>query len=290
MTTSLMTTSRMTASNPFRTLECSDPAIAMDGLRFATAKSRALRQRADVTLFVPPQARGVADLPIVILLHGVYGSHWAWALKGGAHLTTARLIAEGTLPPVALLMPSDGLWGDGSGYLAHATQDFERWIVDEVPQLAIDTIAGCTPASPLLVAGLSMGGFGALRLAAKHPHRFAAAAAHSAITDIAQLDALIEERRTQWGEAETEASLLAALTQSAGMLPPLRFDCGRDDPYFDANAALHDALLRAGIAHEFEPRDGGHDWPYWSSALAGTLRFFGAVLRGDIQRNEGKQA
>ncbi|KQY50452.1 alpha/beta hydrolase-fold protein [Lysobacter sp. Root494] len=280
----------MTASNPFRTLECSDPAIAMDGLQFATVKSRALRQRADVTLFVPPQARGITDLPIVILLHGVYGSHWAWALKGGAHLTTARLIAEGTLPPVALAMPSDGLWGDGSGYLAHAAQDFERWIADEIPQLAIEAIDGCTQASPLLIAGLSMGGFGALRIAGKYPHRFSAAAAHSAITDIAQLDALIEERRAHWGDAETEASLLAALAQATGPLPPLRFDCGRDDPYFDANAALHDGLLRAGIAHEFEPRDGGHDWPYWSSALAGTLRFFGAVLRGDIQRNEERRA
>ena len=99
----------------FSTIEVSDPAIAADGLTFVTVKSRALRRRADVTLYVPPVAQGVADLPIVVLLHGVYGSHWAWALKGRAHLTAARLIAQGALPPAVLLMPSDGLWGDEIG-------------------------------------------------------------------------------------------------------------------------------------------------------------------------------
>lgn len=270
----------MTAPGPrFRTLERSDPAIPMDGLQFLTAKSAALRQRADATVFVPPEARGVADLPIVILLHGVYGSHWAWALKGAAHVTAARLVAEGALPPVTLLMPSDGLWGDGSGYLAHRAQDFERWIVDEVPALAAAAVDGCTSRSPLLLAGLSMGGFGALRLAGKHPRRFAAVAAHSAMTDIAQFDALVEDDRGGWSDAPADRSVLAALTAASAPLPPIRFDCGRDDPFVAGNRELHAALDAAGIAHRYVERDGGHDWPYWSAALADTLRFFGRVLR-----------
>lgn len=264
----------------FRTVELSDPAIPADGLRFATVKSCALRQRADVALYVTPGAQGLADLPIVILLHGVYGSHWAWALKGDAHRTATRLAAAGALPPVALLTPSDGLWGDGSGYVAHARRDFERWIVDEVPALACETISGCTPRSPLLVAGLSMGGFGALRLAGKHPARFAAAAAHSAMTDIAQFDALVEDDRAGWSDAAADCSVAAALLGARAALPPIRFDCGRDDPFIDANRALHAALDDAGIAHRYVERDGGHDWPYWSAALADTLRFFGRVLRG----------
>jgi enterochelin esterase-like enzyme len=267
---------------PFRSIERSDPAIPMQGLEFLTVKSNALRQRADVTLFVPPEARAVADLPIVMLLHGVYGSHWAWALKGAAHVTTARLIDEGTLPPVALLMPSDGLWGDGCGYVAHAAQDFERWIVDEVPALAVATVAGCTAHSPLLVAGLSMGGFGALRLAGKHPRRFAAAAAHSTITDIAQFDALVEEARDDWSNVPADRSVLAALTGATAPLPPLRFDCGRGDPLLAANRTLHEALDKASIAHRYAECSGGHDWAYWSSALEDTLHFFGEVLRGDI--------
>ncbi|MDO1527708.1 alpha/beta hydrolase-fold protein [Fulvimonas sp. R45] len=265
-------------SPAFRTVEVSAPGIEADGLSFVTVKSRALGRRADVTLYVPPAARGVADLPVVTLLHGVYGSHWAWALKGGAHRTAARLIDQGALPPVALVMPSDGLWGDGSGYVAHAGHDPERWIVDEVPALARELVDGCGARSPLLLAGLSMGGFGALRLAGKYPHRYAAAAALSAVTEAAQFDALIEEDRRDWSRAPADLDVLAALAGAAGTLPPLRIDCGLDDPYLEANRALHRALQRAGIAHHYAESEGGHDWAYWSATLEGTLRFFGDVL------------
>src|SRR3546814_7749849 len=86
----------------FRTVELSDPGIDPTGLRFMTVKSAALGARADISLFVPDCVAGLADVPIVILLHGVYGSHWAWALKGGAHLTAQRLIDEETIPPLVL--------------------------------------------------------------------------------------------------------------------------------------------------------------------------------------------
>ncbi|HEX7915184.1 alpha/beta hydrolase [Rudaea sp.] len=267
-------------SPPLRNIERSDPAIDTDGLQFVTVKSAALRRRADISVFVPAQARGVDDLPIVLLLHGVYGSHWAWALKGAAHLTATRLIAAGALPPVALLMPSDGLAGDGSGYVAHASEDAERWIVDEVPALACAIVPGCTQRSPLLVAGLSMGGFGALRLAGKYPQRIAAAAAHSAITDVAQLDALLDHGREDWSAAPADRSVLAALLGAQAVLPPLRFDCGREDALLDANRELHLALAAAGVAHRYVENAGGHDWRYWTQALADTLRFFGETLRG----------
>ena len=262
----------------FRTIEVSDPAIAADGLTFVTVKSRALRRRADVTLYVPPEAQGVADLPIVVLLHGVYGSHWAWALKGRAHLTAARLIAQGMLPPAVLLMPSDGLWGDGSGYVVHADHDVERWIVDEMPALARDIVTGCSARSPLLVAGLSMGGFGALRLAGKYPRRIAAAAALSAVTDATQFDALIEETRAGWNPALADRSVLAALASASGPRPALRIDCGLDDPYLEVNRELHRELQRVEIAHQYAEGPGGHDWGYWSTTLEHTLRFFGEVL------------
>lgn len=263
----------------FRTVEVSDPAITADGLEFVTVKSRALGRRADVTVYVPPAARSAIDVPIVVLLHGVYGSHWAWALKGAAHLTAARLIDEGALPPVALLMPSDGLWGDGSGYVKHADHDAERWIIEEVPALAYELIDECNARSPLLVAGLSMGGFGALRLAGKYPQRIMAAAALSSVTDVGQFDALIEESRGGWSNDPADRSVLATLTGAAAQLPPLRIDCGLDDPYLEANRELHRALQAAGIAHDYAEGPGGHDWTYWSATLEHTLCFFGQVLR-----------
>lgn len=271
----------------FRTLECSDPAISPDGLSFVTVKSAALGQRADLCLWVTPGLAAGAGAPLIVLLHGVYGSHWAWALKGGAHLTAARLVAEGALPPVVLAMPSDGLWGDGSGYVPHRERDFERWIVDEVPAAAAEATGACDPAAPMLLAGLSMGGFAALRIAGKFPQRIAAAAAHSAVTDAAGLDPLIEESRADWSRRPEDMSALAALTAATAALPPLRFDCGPDDPFLDDNHALHAALDAAGIAHVYRETAGGHDWPYWSREIEATLRFFGEVLAKRERGGEG---
>jgi enterochelin esterase-like enzyme len=262
----------------FRTLEVSNPEFAPPGLRFVTVKSAALGQRADVLLFVPPQAAALEDVPLVLLLHGVYGSHSAWAFKGGAHLTAQRLIDAGEIPPLVLAMPSDGLWGDGSGCIPHAAQDFERWIVDEVPAAARAACSACSAASPLCIAGLSMGGFAALRLAGRYPQRFVAAAGHSSVTEAAQLDALIAETRAGWATATADQSVIAALRDATTPLPALRFDCGRDDPFIAANRQLHAELQAAGIAHSFAEHDGGHGWDYWAQHLEDTLRFFASTL------------
>lgn len=261
------------AAPVFRTVEVSDPALTPEGLIFVTVKSTALGRRADLTLYRPPQAEGGRSLPIVLLLHGVYGSHWAWAFKGGAHRTAQRLIDIGTLPPLVLAMPSDGLWGDGSGYVRHADHDAERWIVDEVPAAACAALAECDAHSPLAIAGLSMGGFAALRLAGRYPQRFRAAAGLSSITEASQLDALIEEPRHGWACAPADTCVLDALCQAGAALPALRLSCGTDDVLLPANQALHAALAAADIAHEYAEHPGGHDWGSWGSQLEDTLRF-----------------
>ncbi len=265
----------------FRTVEWSDPRWERDGLRQITAKSPALAQRVDLTLHVPEAARavGAEGVPVVILLHGVYGSHWAWALKGGAHATNARLQREEGLPPFVLAMPSDGLWGDGSGYVAHRTQDFERWIVNEVPALVQQTVPAVTAASSWFIAGLSMGGFGALRLGAKYPERFRAIAGHSSITELEQLKPFVIESTGSFSALEGDRSVLDTMLRNRGRLPAIRFDCGTADPLLEANRALHDGLTRAGVSHVYEEFSGGHEWPYWETHLVDTLRFFAAEER-----------
>lgn len=265
----------------FRSFEQASAGSLLPGLVFVTVHSPALGQRADITLYVPPQVQAddLHDVPIVLLLHGVYGSHWAWALKGSAHVTSQRLIDDGVLPPLVLAMPSDGLCGLGSGYVRHATQDFERWIVDDVPAAVCQACGACSSASALFIAGLSMGGFGALRLAGRHPQRFAAAAGLSSITDVAQFDALGIDDRACWAAEPQDRSVLASLS-TAATLPPLHLSCGRDDALLEANRALHSALREHGIAHAYAEHDGTHGWDYWSRHLEDTLRFFALQLDG----------
>jgi len=138
---------------PFRTVELSPSLAEFGGLRFATVHSKLLGGRADVTLWAPSTPKPAA-LPLVILLHGVYGSHWAWALKGRVHHTARRLIEAGEIPPMALVMPSDGLRGDGTAYVPLASGNYERWIVDEVPLVACEAVPEVTEASPRFISGL----------------------------------------------------------------------------------------------------------------------------------------
>ena len=150
----------------FRTIEVSDPAFEPGPLRFITVKSPALRRRGDITVFVSPGCGSLRGVPLLLLLHGVYGSHWVWTMKGGAHHAASTLIAEKKLRPLVIAMPSDGLWGDGSGYVPHGCEDYETWIVDDVPAALREVIPSVDETSPLFLSGLSMGGYGALRLGA----------------------------------------------------------------------------------------------------------------------------
>ncbi len=262
----------------FRTIEISDPRFEAEGLRWVTVKSGALKHRGDLTLFVPRQAGGNTNIPVVILLHGVYGSHWAWALKGAAHRTAARLIEAQEIPPMVLAMPSDGLWGDGSGYFRHPSADYEQWIVADVPAAVREAVPGVNENSPLFINGLSMGGFGALRLAAKHPQKFLGAGGHSSITHFAQFKLFVEEPLDSYGCPKEDQSVYECLSRNQGRLPPFRFDCGSEDPLIEYNRELTRQLKQADIAHVYQEFPGGHSWPYWETHLSDMLKFFAQQL------------
>ncbi|MBL9129486.1 MAG: esterase family protein [Verrucomicrobiales bacterium] len=257
----------------FRTFEISDARFERDGLRWVTVKSAALKGRGDICVWVPTKGPPAG---MVLLLHGVYGSHWAWALKGGAHRTAERLVAAGDIPPLVLAMPSDGLWGDGSGYRAHGGRDFERWIVEEVPAAVERAVPGLGAGTPRFVAGLSMGGYGALRLACRHPAAFAAASGHSSITRFEQMAAFVEEPLSAYADPAGEPDVVDEAFARRDRLPRLRFDCGTEDPLIEPNRTLHRQLEAAGIAHDYAEFPGGHEWPYWEKHLEDSLRFFAA--------------
>ena len=60
-------------------------------------------------------------------------------------------------------------------------------------------------------------------------------------------------------------------------LPPVRFDCGTGDVLLPQNRALNEALSAEGIPHHYEEFPGAHDWAYWRTHLADSLRFFARI-------------
>lgn len=258
----------------FSTTELSDPRFESDYLRFITVKTNNLQGRGDICVFVPP-TDNAEHLPLVILLHGVYGSAWVWSQKAGVHITAMKMIQNKDIPPMVIAMPSDGLWGDGSGYLAHNQRNFEQWIVEDVPNAIFENIPSTSATSDLFISGLSMGGFGALRLGLKYSEKFKAVSAHSSITSISQMPLFVEESVENYRQKdERENSVIGIIKKYGNELPRIRFDCGSEDELLVHNRQLHSDLKKLTVDHVYEEFPGAHEWSYWQEQVKNSLRFF----------------
>ena len=260
----------------FRKLEISDPKFETEGLRYITVKSPSLKMRADISVFIPEQAKTKRAVPVIILLHGVYGSHWAWAMKGNAHRTLQHMIDNGESEPFILAMPSDGLWGDGSGFVPHSDQDFEAWIGQEVPEVLTILIDEVDDDSKYFISGLSMGGYGAFRIGTKYSHLFDGISGHSSITDIEQMGQFVEENWQSTFHIE-DGKLIDLIRKGKSNLN-IRFDCGKQDGLLEANRQLHSSLVNANIDHKYEEYEGEHNWEYWEERIKDTYTFFTQLI------------
>lgn len=241
-------------------------------LDYFTVKSPSLGNRADVSIFKPEGT--FWSMPVVILLHGVYGSHWAWSLKAKVHETLKKLIADKKIQPMMLIMPSDGLFQDGSGYLAHQSADYEKWIVEDVIQIVKENYTEVDKVSPVFLTGLSMGGYGALRLGAKCPAVFTAFSGLSSITRFEQMAEFVENLDQLKDAVKSEENVIDIMLANKDNLKPFRFDCGKEDTLFEANQILHKQLTENNIPHQFIINEGAHSWEYWHDHFAETLLFF----------------
>ena len=260
----------------FFTTEISNPQFEFDYLRWITVKSNALQRRADITLYVPPHLQTDLPLTITILLHGVYGSHWAWALKAGVHKTASRLIEQGKIRPMVLVMPSDGLYGDGSGYLPHQSEDYEKWIVEDLIAVVREQVKEVNEKSNLFITGLSMGGYGAMRLGARYPTIFRSFSGLSSITEFSQMALFLTEKENVELSRKvlSKESVLECILANRENLPYFRFDCGTEDILLEFNRQLHKSLKENNIQHGYSEYPGAHEWDYWMAHIEDSLLFF----------------
>lgn len=245
-----------------------------DAVDYITIESSFLKRRADVSLYGASST--LSDLPIIVLLHGVYGNHWVWMGLGGVDKVYRRLREQG-LQEFVLVMPSDGGLMQGSGYLPLDEADYEKWIVDDVISCVKEHYDCVSDQSPVYLSGLSMGGYGALRLGAKYPDRIAAISAHSSITKLDDFSFFINEENHQQlrgNHDEHKGDLISWLVQNKEQLPPIRFDCGQSDELYKSHCELEKAMIANGIGHECEHLSGGHAWEYWHENVARSFWFF----------------
>ncbi len=234
----------------------------------------AIGKQTDMTVLLPQDAEGAGPYPVLYLLHGLSDDDTIWTRR-----TSLERYVSGM--PLILVMP-DG----GRGFYTDARNGYayESHIMEDV----IGFVERFLPAVPerngRAIGGLSMGGYGAMKLALKHPDRFCSAVVHSSVFDIQRLlqdSEHADELALIFGDDAAEGGndpFRLAQEADPEALPVIRFDCGTDDRLIDHNRAFHAHLEELGVEHEYGEFPGGHEWAYWDRRVQEALQFHARAL------------
>jgi len=169
----------------------------------------------------------------------------------------------------------------GRSFYADERHGHRYWtyVSDELPRVMGEFFRFSDRREDTFVAGLSMGGYGALKLALRQPERFAAAASLSGALDVAALAKQPERRelfdRIFGGRPAPDEDLFALLAESdPAALPPLYVGCGSDDPIYPANVRFADEATAAGAAVTTDFGPGEHEWGLWDGAIRDVIDWF----------------
>jgi len=201
------------------------------------------------------------------LLHGLSDDHTAWMRRSRIEVYAAKY-------PMIIVMP-DG----GRGFYTNHEKgpQWAKHMAEELPAMIERTFPAKTTAKGRCIGGLSMGGYGALRLALGYPGRYNSANSHSGAVMNGTKPQDIPERVLIYGvdpsNSDHDLLTLARRAKSIGQLPKIRIDCGVDDFLLPDNRQFHQSLLDMGIEHQYEEFPGVHDWDYWDLHVREALAF-----------------
>jgi S-formylglutathione hydrolase FrmB len=211
------------------------------------------------------------------LLHGHSDDHSAWQ-----RYTSIERYAEGL--NLAVVMPAVHLsfYND----MAHGGK-YWQFISEEVPTLVRDLFPLSSKREDNFVAGLSMGGYGAFKLALTYPEHFAAAASLSGAVDIREVvrvkkedpenKAWLVEMRTVFGDlskvpgSKHDLFALAKKAAKNSVRPRLYQCCGTEDDLYPDNIRFRDAIRKLPLDLTYEEGPGEHNWAYWDKMIQRVL-------------------
>jgi putative tributyrin esterase len=213
-----------------------------------------------------PEA-GTGPFPVLLQLHGLSDDHSTWIQR-------SNLVGHVADYPLIVVLPDGGT----SGYLnwqSHdrlGKQNYEDLLIQDLPAHLARHFQ--VRPGPWAIGGLSMGGYGAMRLGLKYPERFASIWAHSSAFHIGQLIdpvAIVDA-------ADADVDILANRVVQLATRPAIAFDCGVDDELLGYNRAFHAHLNQIGLAHHYAEHPGAHTWDYWDDHVRESLRQHARVL------------
>jgi len=216
------------------------------------------------------------DYPVLYLLHGLFGSSDNWleltAIKD--YLADKKMI---------VVLPEGG----NSWYSDSATIEkdkFESSFINELIPTVEARYRAFASKEKRAIAGLSMGGFGALKFALKRPDLFIFAGSMSGAFEAPQLTennkgfgweelspSILEVFGQETSAARAENDLFGIIRQipeeKKSSFPYIYIDCGIDDGFLEINRKLARSLEEKSIKFEYHEASGGHDWNYWDKQV-----------------------
>ena len=210
------------------------------------------------------------------LLHGRSDDHAAWQRKTSIERYVEGLNLAVVMPAVHRSFYTDMVHGG----------KYWQFISEEVPTVVHSLFPLSSARKDNFVAGLSMGGYGAYKLALTHPERFAAAASLSGGLDLSYTvwadnprndEGRLAELRTIFGDLSkvtgSEHDLIAlAKKVSRGPIKPRLYQCcGTEDFIYSDNVRFREAVSKLPLDLTYEEGPGEHNWAYWDKMIQRVL-------------------
>jgi S-formylglutathione hydrolase FrmB len=212
---------------------------------------------------------GEGPFPVLLQLHGLSDDSESW-------LQRSNLVRHVEGMPLVVVLPD----GETSGYVNWKPSGrlhkhrYEDLLMRDIPRQLRRHFR--VTDGPWAIGGLSMGGYGAMRLGLKYPERFCSIWSHSSAF---HLHEVVEPELAE--STVEDASVFAhaeALAQREDQ-PVIAFDCGTEDSLLEHNRRFHEHLQGLNIEHRYREHPGGHTWDYWDEhvveALAQHTRMLG---------------
>ncbi|HSB11618.1 MAG TPA: alpha/beta hydrolase-fold protein [Blastocatellia bacterium] len=290
---------RQTGAAPQTSSSTQTPAAS--GVEYGSLPSEALGKELKFAIQLPPSYKTETKRQYAVLyfLHGMNGSEREFERRGVA-AAISKMREEGKIGEFIIVSPA----GENSFYLnaKNGVRYEDAIIKDLIPYIEKNYRCIGKP-SARSIQGISMGGWGALYLAFKHPEMFSTVTAHCAALVPELPHPQGADRRTQFllqligrifGDPPDEEYFRAnnpvfvveqnlAAIKKSGI--KIYFDCGEQDRYGfqEPNKAFDEKLTKLGLAHEFHMYPGGHGWEYMISVADHSYTFLWAAFKTDTK-------
>jgi S-formylglutathione hydrolase FrmB len=274
-----------------------DPIPSGSRVQYKSFHSDLVGRDLNYAVYLPPSYEAsTKKFPVLYFLHGLNENEMRWSTRGGADVVLDKLVADKKIGEFIVAIPAV----DSTSFYTNARGGGAPWedvVVKEFIPMVESTYRVNATRATRAISGISMGGYGSLKIAMKHPEMFSAVSAHSAALVPSFDSTTVSGQRlemfkvlfdriyginfagtqdlTYWqaNDPLTMAKDKAKIQALQGM--KIYFDCGTEDNYgfYDGHKVFDDLLTKASYPHEAHLYPGVHGWDFAKQHIDQSLLF-----------------